>query len=266
MRKTLFVTSVNEKMMNGKTNPFSVKCNNGKTYILKGINEDCSKLTLFNELISYRLANLLELPIPHCELVQLPQSVIDDNFLLNQLHFGNGTCFASEYMLGATRISPIILNQITNSSDIPGIVLFDQLILNNDRSNNDGNFYYDRKNKRLIIIDHSHIFGGWQHWEVADLKRLIDIPPKIIDNLDGKNYRYLVPYINGNSPFSKVTKIISKISPKEIDGLFENIPIEWEIEREKIEVARELVHHQIKNFNLILPQLKDCFTLWKGAC
>lgn len=84
--------------------------------------------------------------------------------------------------------------------------------------------------------------------------------------MNGKNYRYLVSYINGNSPFSKVIKIISKISPKEIDRLFENIPIEWEIEIEKIEIAKELVHHQIKNYNLILSQLKDCFTLWKGAC
>ena len=266
MDKTLTVTSVNEKINIGKTNPSSVKCDNRKTYAIKGVNEDCTSSTLFNEIISYRLAQLLDLPIPHCELVNLPENVIYDNFLLNQLSFTQGVCFASEYILGSTRINPVVLEKISNTCEIPGIILFDQLILNTDRSDNDGNFYFDRKNKRLIVIDHSHIFNGWQHWEVNDLKRLIDIPPKIVDNIKGKNYRYFVPYVNGNSPFSKITQSISNISQEEIDGLFEDIPLEWGIEKEKIAVAKELIEHQLKHYKLILSQLKNYFTLWKGAC
>lgn len=262
----LSVIAVNEKMRNGTTNPFSVKCDDGATYVLKGINQDCSGKTLFNEWISYRLAILLDLPIPKCEIVWLPNEQIKSNFVMNQLEFRECYCFASEYMIGSTRINPIMLKTITNPKDIPGIVLFDQLIINDDRTTNDGNFYYDKKTKRLMIIDHSHIFGGWQDWTPNQILDCITIPPTVLSNLSGKNYMYLRDYINGNSPFDSIIKKIASISNEEISGLFQNIPIEWGINDEDISAVKNLITHQISHYKELLPQLKDVFTQWKGAC
>lgn len=262
----LSVTTVNEKIKNGSTQPFSVKCNNGEIYVLKGINEHCSGHTLLNELVSYRLANLLDLPVPSHEVVTLSQENINSNSEMDTLNFVAGPCFASKYIMGQPRINPLILQKSINHYDIPGIVLFDQFILNTDRSTNDGNFYYDRKSKKLMIIDHTHIFGGWQTWTVKTIEDCITTPAQIINNLNGKNYKYLVPYISGHSPFNKIQERISEITAEDISGLFVNVPLEWEISEKEKKAVEKLISHQIKNLKEILPQLKMVFTQWKGAC
>lgn len=253
-------------MKNGTTNPFSVICDDGKPYILKGLNDDISGKTLFNELIAYRLASLLDLPIPKCKIVSLPEEQIESSFDMSILNFKPGCCFASEYVLGNPRINPKILEKIVNQDDIPSIVLFDQLIINEDRAENDGNFYYDRRNKKLLIIDHTHIFGGWQDWTTNQIILNITDPPTIISNLRGKNYKYFDQYISGNSPFDKIQKRIEAIKQEDISGLFQNIPLEWNINGEDIKCVHKLINHQIEHLHEILLLLKDVFKKWKGAC
>ncbi|MGM0215018.1 HipA family kinase [Enterococcus sp. AZ109] len=259
------VTSVSEKFKNGTTHPFSVKTDDDKIYVLKGIHDECTNKALVNELVSARLAELLELPIPPHSIVELTQDVISENTEMSLLNFVPGPCFASVYIKGNPRINPMYLESITNKCDIPGIVLFDQLLLNTDRSNNDGNLYYNPKKKTLMIIDHTNIFGGFQYWTVEDLKQRIKIPPLIIENLNGKLYRYLVPYVYGNSPFDKIEKRINSISNEDISRLFLDIPLEWGISEEEILTMRTFITHQISHYKEILPQLKTVFKQWKGA-
>lgn len=253
-------------MGNGQTNPFFVKCDDNNVYVLKGIHDDCNGVTLFNELVSYRLAKLLELPIPDAKLVKLNLSEITTSEDMELLNFIPGICFASIYTPGITRVSPPLLNSITNTEDIPGIILFDQLIINNDRTNNDGNLFFSKKDRKLMIIDHSHIFGGFQDWTCNQLDNLIKIPPTIIDNLNGKNYKYLVPFVFGNSPFYKIEEKICNINQEDLNRLFLDIPLEWNVSEQQIKSAKNLICHQIKEYKKILPQLKVVFTKWKGAC
>ncbi|MDT2634986.1 hypothetical protein P7D52_09465 [Enterococcus dongliensis] len=260
------VTSVSEKLKNGTTHPFSVKTDEDKIYVLKGIHDECTNKALINELISARLAELLDLPIPPHKIVSLSQNLINENTEMSLLNFKSGPCFASLYIKGNPRINPMYLESITNKCDIPGIVLFDQIILNSDRSNNDGNLYYNPKNKTLMIIDHTNIFGGFQYWTPNDLRQRMKIPPLTINNLDGKLYKYLVPYICGNSPFHKIEEKLNSVSASDISGLFLDIPLEWKLTSEDIDVMKEFILHQIKHYKEILPQLKNVFTQWKGAC
>lgn len=262
----LTVTTVVEKISNGSTQPFVVKCDNGKNYVLKAINDHCNGHTLFNELISYRLAILLGLPIPDVKLVNLSQNIIDGNSEMDALNFNPGTAFTSEYMVGIPRISPIIISKCINLDDIPSIVLFDQFIINNDRSNNDGNFFFEKKTKRLMIIDHTHIFGGFQSWDIKQISECICNPAKIIDNLNGKQYRYFINYISGHSPFHKIQQKLIQVKEEDISGLFTDIPLEWNIDEREIEEVKKLLWHQISHTHEIYPQLKTVFTKWRGAC
>ena len=260
------VTSVSEKFKNGTTHPFSVKTDEEKIYVLKGVHDECSSKALVNEHISARLAELLKLPIPPHAIIDLSQELINENTEMSLLNFVPGPCFASLYIKGNPRINPMYLESITNKCDIPGIVLFDQLILNSDRSTNDGNLYYNPKNKSLMIIDHTNIFGGFQYWTPQDLLQRIKKPPLIIDNLDGKLYKYLVPYIYGNSPFHKIEDSLSSITSSDLNGLFSDIPLEWGISNEDIDAMNKFISHQVNHYKDILPQLKSVFTQWKGAC
>ncbi|HEM1541774.1 TPA: hypothetical protein U0Y35_003030, partial [Listeria monocytogenes] len=87
----------------------------------------------------------------------------------------------------------------------------------------------------------------------------------VINNLVGKNYHFFIPYVSGHSPFNKITKKIDHLAG-EIDGLFEDIPIEWSIDEEEIAVTKKFIRYQLENYAGILQQLKDVFYLWKGAC
>ncbi len=263
---TIDVENILEKVGIGSTNPFKVKASDGKIYVMKIRNDACDGKTLLNELIAYRLAKLLDLPISNCCLINLKKEHIEGNiFNMAGINCMEGIGFASEYMQGSTRINPKILESVINAEDIPSIILFDQLILNTDRSENDGNLYYDRKSKKLMIIDHSHIFGGWSTWDAHQIKNLIKDPPTVIKNLAGKNYHFFIPYVSGHSPFNKITKKINHLDG-EIDRLFDNIPIEWDISEEEIAVTRKFISYQLENYVGILQQLKDVFYLWKGAC
>lgn len=266
MFEIIYVTSINERIKNGTTQPFSVKCSDGKIYVLKGINDHCDGKTLFNELISFRLAKLLNLPIPNGKVIDLPLERIRECVEMDLLKFKSGSCFASEYMLGNSRVNPPLLKSISNKSDIPGIILFDQLILNEDRTMNDGNLFFEKRSKRLMIIDHSHIFGGLQTWNPVEILRHIKTPPEIIKSLGGKNYRYLINYVAGNSPFAKIIEILDNVTEEDVYGLFDDIPLEWKINEEEIAAAKQFINHQINCYKEILPQLKIVFTKWKGGC
>ncbi|HCJ4535251.1 HipA family kinase, partial [Listeria monocytogenes] len=241
---TIDVENILEKVGIGSTNPFKVKASDGKIYVIKIKNDACDGKTLLNELIAYRLAKLLDLPISNCCLINLKKEHIEDNiFNMDGINCVEGIGFASEYMQGNTRINAGMLKSIINAEDIPSIILFDQIILNTDRSENDGNLYYDKRTKKLMIIDHSHIFGGWSTWNVHQIRALIKEPPAVINNLVGKNYHFFIPYVSGHSPFNKITKKIDHLAG-EIDGLFEDIPIEWSIDEEEIAVTKKFIRYQ----------------------
>ncbi|EKN7353251.1 hypothetical protein PX223_002886, partial [Listeria monocytogenes] len=145
MFTTIDAEYIMEKIRIGSTNPYMVKGSDGKIYVIKVKNDACDGKTLLNELIAYRLAKLLELPVPNCCLINLKKEHIEDNIHnMADISCIEGIGFASEYMHGGTRINPQILKNIVNADDIPSIVLFDQLILNTDRSKNDGNLYFDK--------------------------------------------------------------------------------------------------------------------------
>lgn len=46
--------------------------------------------------------------------------------------------------------------------------------------------------KKLMIIDHSHIFGGWSTWDAHQIKNLIKEPPAVIKKFSGKKLSFFL--------------------------------------------------------------------------
>lgn len=249
---------------NGVTRPSIAEASDGKKYVIKYLNEDMNVRGLYNEYVAYQLGKALDIPMPHQELLDLDADFIRKT---ESIHYKNPrtcTCIASEYHTGNVKINPVILKNITNQIDIPGIVLFDQLILNNDRSANPGNLFYDKKTKKLLALDHSHIFKDGLICNQNTLKRVLDSGPCIVDGIQGANYSYVSKYINGHSPFEAFISKAKKIDLDLFFSIMKQIPADWNISPEEIEINFKVIEMQIKNVEEVVRMLKPHFPYWKG--
>ncbi|EGO7801132.1 hypothetical protein HRD84_13045 [Enterococcus faecalis] len=250
---------------NGVTKPALISTKDGDQYIIKFLHSDCNGKVLFNELVAYRLAKLLDVPTPNCELLELNKKFIDNNEYFQELNAQPCICFASKYLKGVADISPVFLKASQNTKDIPSIILFDQIIMNEDRSVNPGNILYSSKSKKIIAIDHSHIFRNGMIWDIGMIQRMEKECPIIIKNADGNVYKYLGKYIKGNSPFAYFLDKVSKLEEVDLNGIISGIPEIWEISEAEKESVVRLVKSQIANIDGILEQLKYYFPDWKGV-
>ncbi|WP_350303121.1 HipA family kinase [Pediococcus acidilactici] len=261
----LSVVNVIEPIKNGYTHPFIVACSNNKKYVIKTKNDYTGNHKIeFNELISYRLACLLDLPIPNANIVNLPADIIENNEDMQNINVTSGPCFASEYRKGIPSITPLYLEKCNNTDDLPGILLFDQLLLNDDRGDNPGNLLFDFKTKKILIIDHSNVFKNASIWQAEELLSYRSIPPVTV-GMDGRNYLYIKKFVDGNSPFSKIIEKIKTLSPDNIHGLFKDIPLEWEIEPEEIDACERFITFQLNHYSEILKKIHSQLPQWKGA-
>ncbi len=253
------------RITNGVTRPVKVQADNGISYVMKFLHPECTSKILYNELIAYRLGIILEIPMPNCVLGMLENDVICKSDDLMNMEAVSGTCFLSEYRAGTANISPIIVKNIVNASEISKILIFDQLILNNDRAKNNGNLYYDKKYKKLLAIDHSHIFINGEVWTSYELSKLRIESPKVVTNLFGRNYRIFSEHLLGHSCYTEMEKKIKSLKKVEIQNLFSDIPEDWNISEEDIKCSFELVWEQMNQIEGIIKQLQDVYSVRKGG-
>lgn len=259
------VYNFNRSIANGVTKPVLISTENGDTFVLKYIHENCNSKVLFNELISYRLAELLKVPVPNHCLLKLEQNFIDRTDYMLELQAKPCVCFATQYIKGTSSISPVFLENSINTCDIPKIILFDQLIMNEDRSVNPGNVLYAFKEKKILAIDHSHVFRNGMIWEANMVNTMASNSPIVIKNLDGDLYKYFSKYINGHSPFAKICSDIQKMQKNDLNEIFEDIPPDWKITKTEVDSVKKLILAQMSNLDGIMKLMKSHFNNWKGA-
>lgn len=258
------ITSVSKRVGNGTTRPFFATCEDERLYIAKAQNMyTFNHKAEFNEAIGYRFARLLELPIPNAKIVNLPQEIIDSKDELQEIEVVPGPCFASEYHKGSILSSPILFNCCVNPDDIPSFFLFDQLILNDDRGANDGNLYFDQHTRKAMLIDQSNIFKNALVWTADELLSYQKIPPVTVP-IEGRIYKYMKSFVNGNSPFAKISDKLDTITPNDISGLFADIPLEWSIDKKEIAACNSFLLFQVQHYKEILQKIRPDFTSWKG--
>lgn len=265
MSTILDVVNFLGRIPNGVTRPVKIQANDENMYVMKYIHDSCSGKILFNELIAYRLGLLLGIPMPNCFLGKLDQELINKTPLLSDLAARPCTCFLSYYLQGTPKISPMLAKNVMNQNDIAKILVFDQIILNNDRAKNDGNLFYDRKNKRVVAIDHSHIFINGEIWSENELNLLADRSPVVVENLLGRNYRVFSMYLKGHSCFHEIQKTIINLSETDVRKIFEDIPEDWQIPNQEIESCFKLILKQLKEVDGIISLLQNVYSIRKGG-
>lgn len=252
-------------MANGITQPMLFQTDQG-FYVVKNKSNVEGPRVLINEFVCYKLAKILNLPIPDAALINLNQSTIDTDPSLQKDNISPGIHFGSKFIpKSQTSIQPPLVDLVINKDDIPSIILFDQIVYNDDRTLNKGNLLIDLKEKMILAIDHSHTFKNGAIWDKYELERINKEPICLIKDFHGVNYKVLLKYVNGNSPFNKVLQKISKIKRKDINWCFEQIPEEWNLDKADELALNEFIWHRITNTHEFLTLIQDQCPNWKGG-
>ncbi|MEB7383143.1 phosphatidylinositol 4-kinase [Staphylococcus warneri] len=176
----------------GISRPSLVLCDDGNNYILKKEGDNFNS-TLINEVISYKIALYLDVPVCESAIARINKDLIDFDrniFFVNK--FKEGDYFASleekplvtnllenteELMkMGKPYISRTwndFFKNIANKKDFAKIIAFDFLIVNFDRFNHLDNFLVSKENdkNKFIAIDHGLAFFGGV-WTMNKIKFL----------------------------------------------------------------------------------------------
>lgn len=258
-------TSFARKVGLGTTDPVLMGCQNGH-YVVKSANSEHGPRVLVNEFVSYKLAKLLDLPIPDAALIHINQELIDSSSDLTNMGVCPGYHFGSQFVQkSTTSLQPPLIRLAQNLDDVPSIILFDQIIFNDDRTKNKGNLMFDLKKKKLVIIDHSHVFKLGAIWNSHQLKFINDEAPQLVNDFHRHNYKILLEYVNGFNPFHKIVTKIKGLSRQDIEWCCEGIPDSWLLPEEDKEALIEFIWYRIINVDGFLTLLKDACPNWKGG-
>ncbi len=140
----------------GVTRPFICRGDDDNTYFVKGIG--AGRRSQVCEWIAGNLALELKLPIAPFEIVDVPEELVEDNPLYQDL--GVGPAFASRKQM-------IMELNYAGVGHIPDelqrtVLAFDWWIRNEDRklgeSGGNPNLFWEPEHEKLVVIDHNQAF------------------------------------------------------------------------------------------------------------
>ena len=243
------IIEIKNRLSNGVTIPYVVWCSDGKSYVVKFPGNPQGKRTLVNEYVSSRICQILELPIMDFQLINVKK----ENYIAsmkNDIQFLDGTAFGTVYDPDALPVlNPGLINKASNSYDAIKILIFDLLIGNGDR--NKGNLMINSNSKKLIMIDHTHVFSLQTIWDEFQLPRFAN-EKFSIDNLNKFNYIVITESLDINELFYKeLNKFINKvknISEESINDILNDIPTDWEVSKNE---KKELANYILSRFRRV---------------
>lgn len=224
-----------------------------------------SSRVLANELIAYKIAIELGLPIPNagCAVVDGDTVIQNEAFTEDCGEHSDflGMGFYSELQDKVSLVtSPMQLANVINCNEIPRIIMFDHLIYNADR--NPGNMLVDMKkgDKMIHIIDHTHIFYLGPMWDMNQLKLRITDNDVLHNDIVEKNkmiYDILMEHYSLTTENLNLTceDFVSKLSSDKFKEIVFSIPHEWNIcDEDKDELCRYLTY-RLKSLPLMAELL-----------
>lgn len=243
----------------GSTHPKFAILEDGTQVVTKLYNGPEGNLVLFNEYLCYRLAILLDIPMPRSGICILDSSSeIQDEELATSHNFGKA--FFSEYMPKVTKLLPTIISKMRNKEDFVKILLFDHVIFNTDR--NPGNLLvrFCKDDISLKVIDHTHVFINQTFWDSSCLKRAME-ENDLLDTkvLEYNSYLYEMFFRNFSVTKEMLEKessvFKSKINRDTIIELIDIIPEEWQPKQKDIAELINYILYRVDNLDVIISTI-----------
>lgn len=208
----------------GVTRPLLVQATDGNAYVVKTQNNRLGTKVLVNEYIALAFSRMMDLCFPPGDVIHFSADFIRSVRRLRQLRVQPGLHFATRYICHARYIRPSHIKAIKNKSRIAGVMLFDHLLHNADRTLNSKNMILQKETDGYVFyaIDNSHLFGSGR-WQAGRLEALTD---KVKINRRRLYGALLRRYLRAEDllPYSAAFKAIT---PQQMTALVAGIPTEW---------------------------------------
>lgn len=232
------------------TFPQLLGCSDGKDYFVKFKDNPIGPYSVANEWICYRLAEHVGLPIPPANLVWVTQQFIDATPALSQVT-EEGTLPQAGIQFGSQRVDyaqpftsesqiEILAETFANHDALAGIALFDRWILNWQRHPADLLLVMEGTESHVMMIDHSHAFGVYNHsgW-AADLRAV-----------ESKTAKHFLDKLARPDELTHWSRVIAAVDDTEIQRIVGDMPDEWNIPEEE---RRHLAAYLCDRKNRLAP-------------
>ncbi len=225
----------------GITHPELTKADDDLVYVVKLQNNRMGRQVLVNEYIAQEIGHLMNLCFPHSELIYLSQDV--KTALERKLNkkINRGPHFASRFLSHSHFLTGRNLAKAVNRFEMAGIMFFDHLFHNFDRTHNRRNLLIRREEggAKIYAIDHSHLFYRGR-WELATLRRQEDI----IKVNSSRIYGLLLSRYLESKDFEPYVTSFREITDEQLVQIMANIPEEWQVNGEQQAALVQYIIHR----------------------
>lgn len=222
----------------GVTKPHLIRADDNKLYVVKLKNNKLGIKVLINEFLAGRLGDRLDLCFPKSDVMMLTDDFIKKSRRLRHLKVKAGLHFASEYLQRSRFLQRSDLSVAENKHEFAGVILFDHVMQNEDRTLNSRNMLVRRENRtyKMYAIDNSHLFGSgrWRNERLLDLVNVVHMNKR-------RAYGSLIRHYLCADDFAQYVKRFSEITPEEIYQLVNEIPTEWLDDEETRQLIKEFL-------------------------
>lgn len=213
----------------GATSPQLFRCEDGKLYVVKLNNNKMGTKVLVNEYLAYWYAGQMELCFPPGGLVTLSPELLEKN-----RRFNEGPHFASLYLSNCRYVVRQDFPKAMNKKAMAGVILFDHMFHNLDRTKNRRNLLLRREGQgyMLYAIDNSHLFVRGR-WDKGSLEMLAD---RLFINRK-RAFGWLLKYFLRAADFYRYVGKVKGMNDSCLCRFVEQIPESWlpeEKEREAL--------------------------------
>lgn len=208
----------------GATSPQLFLDSNNEVYVVKLQANRLGPKVLVNELLAARLGERLGLPFPAGDVMTVGANVIKASRRLQMARIKPGLHFACKYIGGSEYVGRRNLAKAVNKPEMAGIILFDHMFHNIDRTLNRKNLLVRKEEGgyRLYAIDHSHLFhrGRWTVETLAKLGEEVRLNRM-------RSFGLLLKYFLSEQDFAVYIARFKAISDGELRDIIDSIPAEW---------------------------------------
>lgn len=208
----------------GVTVPRLMKGDDGQVYVVKLKNNRLGTKVLVNEYIAACFSRFVELCFPPGEIIELTQDFIDGSKRLRRAKVTAGLHFASRYLPHAKYVHCYNFSFVNNKKQLAGVLLFDHLMHNADRTLNGKNMLLQRSGAgyQLYAIDNSHLFGSGR-WRAENLPLLAE---QVTINKRRAYGTLLKEYLHP-ADFAPYIAQFKAIDEEKITKMLDEVPKEW---------------------------------------
>ena len=208
----------------GVTSPCLFRGSDGETYVVKLQANRLGPVVLANEQLAAALGEKLGLCFPESRIIELDAGVIGRSRGLRQAGYKPGRQFACRFLPHSVYLNRARLQKAINKQQMAGVLLFDHLLFNPDRTKNRRNLLIRREAEgaRIYAIDNSHLFmrGRWSADTLAKLAGRVMLNTR-------RSYGILLKHYLQPEDFSGYVAAIQGLTTLDFTNILDSIPWEW---------------------------------------